>query len=197
MDSTCPDRLDGLGALCHDAPTDCVARNALRTYPITFARARLVDPTVTRWYHCITRYVRRPFLLGEGPNDRESLDREAARSPTTQRSGTIGSCPEALQADSIEVGRPRRRRRIQTPVLFSSAWLSRQLSSCTLRELAVVFGIGHADSVRNLIRRVDRAVAESSKLRQDIAAIRDELLARGTDEPRRFSDCDIIPGLHS
>ncbi len=39
---------------------------------MTMARARLVDPAVTRWYHCITRCVRRAFLLGEGPNDRKA-----------------------------------------------------------------------------------------------------------------------------
>jgi hypothetical protein len=38
---------------------------------VTIARAHLVDPTVSRWYHCITRCVRRAFLLGEGPNDRK------------------------------------------------------------------------------------------------------------------------------
>ncbi len=57
-----------------------------------------------------------------------------------------------------------------------AAWLCRQLTSCTLRELAVVFGLGHADSVRNLTRRVDRALPDSRKLRQEIAAIRQELL---------------------
>jgi hypothetical protein len=57
-----------------------------------------------------------------------------------------------------------------------AAWLSRQLTSCTLRELAPMFGLGHADSVRNLTRRVDRALPDSSKLRKDVAAIRQELL---------------------
>jgi hypothetical protein len=35
-----------------------------------------------------------------------------------------------------------------------------------------MFGLGHADSVRNLTRRVDRALPDSNELRQDIAAIR-------------------------
>jgi REP element-mobilizing transposase RayT len=38
---------------------------------MTIARAHLIDPSATRWYHCITRCVRRAFLLGEGPNDRK------------------------------------------------------------------------------------------------------------------------------
>jgi hypothetical protein len=37
------------------------------------------------------------------------------------------------------------------------AWLSSQLTSCTLRQMAAEFGFGYADSVRNLTRRVDRA----------------------------------------
>ena len=38
---------------------------------MTMARSHLVDPSVTRWYHCITRCVRRAFLLGEAPFDRK------------------------------------------------------------------------------------------------------------------------------
>ncbi len=38
---------------------------------MTMARAYLVDPSVTRWYHYITRCVRRALLLGEGPKNRK------------------------------------------------------------------------------------------------------------------------------
>src|SRR5271166_4319092 len=38
---------------------------------MTMARAHLVDVSVTRWYHCITRCVRRAFLLAEGNFDRK------------------------------------------------------------------------------------------------------------------------------
>jgi hypothetical protein len=35
------------------------------------SRAQLVDPSRTRWYHCVTRCVRKAFLLGEGDNNRK------------------------------------------------------------------------------------------------------------------------------
>ena len=42
---------------------------------MTMARAHLVDVSVTRWYHCVTRCVRRALLLGEAPWNRQSSRR--------------------------------------------------------------------------------------------------------------------------
>ena len=39
---------------------------------MAIARARLVDLSVARWYHCISRCVRQAFLLGEGPFNRKA-----------------------------------------------------------------------------------------------------------------------------
>jgi hypothetical protein len=57
--------------------TDVLGLCALRTRihkqtpPMTIGRSQLIDPSVTRWYHCVSRCVRRAFLLGEGPVDRK------------------------------------------------------------------------------------------------------------------------------
>jgi REP element-mobilizing transposase RayT len=39
---------------------------------MAIARAHLVDVSITRWYHCITRCVRRAFLLGQEPHNRKA-----------------------------------------------------------------------------------------------------------------------------
>jgi hypothetical protein len=39
---------------------------------MTIARAHLVDPSVSSWYHCVTRCVRRAFLLGDEQQDRKA-----------------------------------------------------------------------------------------------------------------------------
>ena len=38
---------------------------------MTVARSQIVDVSVTRWYHCMTRCVRRAFLLADGGSDRK------------------------------------------------------------------------------------------------------------------------------
>jgi hypothetical protein len=35
----------------------------------SLARSRQIDVSVDRWYHCVTRCVRRAFLLGDGTSD--------------------------------------------------------------------------------------------------------------------------------
>jgi REP element-mobilizing transposase RayT len=43
---------------------------------MAIARAQLVDVSLTRWYHCVTRCVRRAFLLADGDFDRKDwIDR--------------------------------------------------------------------------------------------------------------------------
>ena len=38
---------------------------------MAIARAQLVDVSLARWYHCVTRCVRKAFLLGEGNHNRK------------------------------------------------------------------------------------------------------------------------------
>ena len=39
---------------------------------MTMARSRLVDPSVTRWYHCMTRCVGGADLFAKAPDDRQA-----------------------------------------------------------------------------------------------------------------------------
>jgi hypothetical protein len=36
---------------------------------MAIARAKLADVSVARWYHCVSRCVRKAFVLGEGDDD--------------------------------------------------------------------------------------------------------------------------------
>jgi hypothetical protein len=38
---------------------------------MTISRAHLIDPSLTRWYHCVTRCMRRAYLLGEQEHNRK------------------------------------------------------------------------------------------------------------------------------
>jgi chromosomal replication initiation ATPase DnaA len=57
-----------------------------------------------------------------------------------------------------------------------AAWLARKWTTATLRALTQPLGLSHPDSVSNLVRRVERAVQASSRLRADIKGIESGLL---------------------
>jgi len=74
-----------------------------------------------------------------------------------------------------------------------AAWLARRRSSATLRVLAPEFGLSHPDSVNNLVRRVDRALAESRKLRHDIEMIERILESPKTENRAFYEFAEVKP----
>jgi len=49
-----------------------------------------------------------------------------------------------------------------------AAWLARRVTTATLREWSSPFGLGHPDSVRNLIRRAEQAMQRSRTFRKEV-----------------------------
>lgn len=56
-----------------------------------------------------------------------------------------------------------------------AAWLAKRHTPATLQELAAALGLGRAQSVGNLTRRVDAALDKSKQLRRTIKAIETRL----------------------
>ena len=75
-----------------------------------------------------------------------------------------------VDSDQFKV---RRSRELSRDV---AAWLCRRLVSGTLRDLAAAFGVEHPDSVRNLVRRVNRALSTSRSVQKDVETLRDQLM---------------------
>ena len=101
--------------------------------------------------------------------------------PAAQRLGTLQPATVlAAVARYYGVGHDRfHERRSGELARDVAAWLARRRTTATLRELAPAFGLSHPDSVSNLIRRIDRALAKSRQLRQDI-----ELIERSLESPK-------------
>jgi len=72
-----------------------------------------------------------------------------------------------------------RHRRGAAPGRDLAAYLAHRRTTATLRELAEPFGLSHPDSVSNLIRRAEQALAEGTKLKKAVAAIDREMLKTG------------------
>ena len=56
-----------------------------------------------------------------------------------------------------------------------AAYLAHRRTTATLRELASLFGLSHPDSVSNLTRRAEKALAGSKKLQSELAEIESKL----------------------
>jgi len=56
-----------------------------------------------------------------------------------------------------------------------AAWLARRVTTATLRELSSPFGLGHPDSVRNLIRRTEQAMQKSRTFRKEVEQLLREI----------------------
>ncbi len=57
----------------------------------------------------------------------------------------------------------------------AAAWLSRRLTTATLRELSVPLGLSRPESVSNLTRRMERQLPRDPKMKQDLAKIESRL----------------------
>ncbi len=71
-----------------------------------------------------------------------------------------------------------RARRDFYPAREVAAWLTRRLTTATLRELAPMFGLTHPDSVGGLTRRIEGRLSGPSGFQRDIAAIRARLAGK-------------------
>ena len=71
------------------------------------ARKLIVDPSLTRWYHCVKRRVRRGFLLGEGPLDRKDLSGIGCQLSVVSCKTQCRRRFQQLNADHCPLSKPR------------------------------------------------------------------------------------------
>ena len=69
------------------------------------------------------------------------------------------------------------RRGARDPCRGLAAYLARRSTDATLREVAKGLGLSRPDSVPNLTRRIEKALATSPGLRDDLRAIEESLRA--------------------
>jgi hypothetical protein len=75
-----------------------------------------------------------------------------------------------------------------------AAWLAKRRSPATLRELAPLLGLGRAQGVGNLTRRVDEALGKSKELRRTIETIESRLAGAHVAYPRQKKEkIDLTP----
>ena len=122
-------------------------------------RAQLVDVALTRWYHCVTRCVRRAFLLGEGDHNRkeclENRLEELAGIKLVDYTGRLFREGKAsISAELAEIferlGRNAQSWQLQIEKLRGDRLLGRffAASRAKLREIAGRLGVHHLVNLR-------------------------------------------------
>jgi hypothetical protein len=85
---------------------------------MAIARAHLADTSITRWYHCIARCVRRAFLLSEEPHDRKNgsnIDCKNLRESSQSRSAGCNACPGSFVSWLFSRNPLQSSRKVPTP----------------------------------------------------------------------------------
>lgn len=129
---------------------------------------------VDRWLLGGRAFVERIQCLAKEPAhlDQVPLARRLSSLPLTDLLEATASHFEVVHAAFT-------RRRSTLLARDVAAWLARRLTTLTPRELAAPFGLSHPDSVAHLTRRAKRAMRKSPGLRQEVDAIRKQLLEAG------------------
>jgi hypothetical protein len=126
---------------------------------MAIARAQLVDVSLTRWYHCVTRCVRRAFLLGEGDHNRkqwlQNRHEELAGIKLADYTGRLfreGKASISVELAEIfkRLGRNAQSWQLQIEKLRGDRLLGRffAASRAKLREIGERLGVHHLVNLR-------------------------------------------------
>jgi hypothetical protein len=124
-----------------------------------FGLSAIVDVSLARWYHCVTRSVRRAFLMGEGDRNREQWPEnrleELAGIEMVDYTGRLfregkASISAELAGVFVRLGNSARSWQIQIKRLRGDRLVSRffAASRAKLQEIGERLGVRHLVNLR-------------------------------------------------